>query len=180
MKDGSIAALELRLKEAEEKEASAKQALSAAKTAAAAAREEAQHLRAELQETRDKPLIEEACEAYGVPSDCVLKATVKAGMVTILTVGGARVQYAPGLKVKPLHPIRVAGCNPALAGSVAPPEWPNGLSPTVRDLGLTMFGFCLRFRRMKEKEAREAALSYVMENYEQGPDQTWRANLKSR
>lgn len=52
------------------------------------------------QEKADAALIAEACGAYGIGKQYVLAATVRDGVATIVTHGGAKVRYRAGDKVE--------------------------------------------------------------------------------
>lgn len=60
-------------------------------------------------------LIEEALKAYGIGKNYVLGARYDAQneQAVIVTVGGKKVRYAAGDKVKPLDSIAITGVNPA-------------------------------------------------------------------
>ena len=55
------------------------------------------------------PLLDAACKAYGIEKKFVFAHSVKAGEVTIVTNGGAKVRWKKGDEVEPLEPVRVDG-----------------------------------------------------------------------
>lgn len=61
-------------------------------------------------------LIETACAAYGInPDEDLLGCRESNGVVTLVTVGGAKVLWQPGMKITPLSAVAITGINPANA-----------------------------------------------------------------
>lgn len=63
------------------------------------------------------PLVDEACEAYGIWPEHVLGSGIdrETGQVVIVTSGGKKVRYFAGDKPEPLSQIEVTGVNPEAA-----------------------------------------------------------------
>jgi len=65
--------------------------------------------------SKDVELLAEACKAYGIDKKYVMSSNFyeDTGTVVILTVGGSKVSFQSGQKVKPLDSISVTGVNPS-------------------------------------------------------------------
>lgn len=62
----------------------------------------------------DLDLIEAACNAYGIEGKYLLGSRISSqGLVSLVTVGGAKVFWKPGEDVIPLSVIQITGENPA-------------------------------------------------------------------
>lgn len=67
---------------------------------------------------KEQDEIDQARKAFGLKPEEVFAASERAGMATIVTVGGHKASWKPGMKVEPLHDLHAGR-------SIKPPEPPK-------------------------------------------------------
>jgi hypothetical protein len=62
----------------------------------------------------EKTLLAQGCEAFGIDPRYVFASRLdtETGEMVILTNGGSRIRWAPGMEVEPLSAIAITGINP--------------------------------------------------------------------